>query len=561
MKAEEAAFQPSRRQLTWFLFFRVLVVTIFLGGAAVYQWRSLESATISSLSSIFFVLGSLYYLQALIASFLLPRARRFRLFIQSQIAWDLVFVACLTVLTGGLKSFFSFLFVLIILSSSVFLGRREILVVASAAAILYGSLLDLQFYGYLPEIGGMGLNDKVDARDFFYAIFIHVMAFFLTGLLGGTLSERLRKSEQALEKKEIDFEELERLNRTILDNITSGLMIVNAAGRIRSFNAAASRITGFSLEEIYNRDIRELFPAMPVFQGTDFAVVRRREGSILDRHGKRRTLGYATSLVEDPEGISLLITFQDLTHLKEMEDQLKRADRLAAVGKLASGMAHEIRNPLASISGSVQLLMDAANIRVEDRRLMQIVVKEADRLSGLLNDFLVYARPRAPQPSFVDAAALLDEMVEMLYADKRFAAVEIRREYSPGTVMRFDREQIHQSLLNLAINAAEAMGPSGGCLTLGLDERTSALFVEDTGPGIPEAIRERIFDPFFTTKDSGTGLGLATVYAIVEAHGGHIRVTPGRNGFGTRFTLRLPGRAQVEAKPGYASLQDLPALL
>jgi two-component system sensor histidine kinase PilS (NtrC family) len=224
-----------------------------------------------------------------------------------------------------------------------------------------------------------------------------------------------------------------------------------------------------------------------------------------------------------------------------MEEQLKWADRLAAVGRLASGMAHEIRNPLASISGSVQLLMDGSHVSDEDRRLMEIVVKEADRLSNLLTDFLIFARPTPPKPVEVDASALLDELADILIADSRFSGVKILREYPSGVRMHLDRQKFHQALWNLAINGAEAMA-SRGVLILGIDPDASAVYVEDSGPGISEDIRDKIFDPFFTTKDRGTGLGLATVYAIVEAHGGEIELASGAKG-GIRFTIRLHGKA------------------
>ncbi len=199
-----------------------------------------------SLSPLYLLVG-VSYLQALLSAGLLPKVRRLRLFAQAQVVWDLLFVAILIYCTGGIDSIFSFLFLLVIVSSSVFLRRKEVLFVASAAAILYGSLLDLQFYGYLPHLRSLIFPERIEGRQVFYAVFVNVLAFFLTGFLSGTVSERLRRSEQALERRETDFEELEHLNRSILANITSGLMIVDSQGRIRSFNSAAGKITGFSL--------------------------------------------------------------------------------------------------------------------------------------------------------------------------------------------------------------------------------------------------------------------------------------------------------------------------
>lgn len=534
----DAKPEPSRRHLSWFLFFRVLIITLFLGGTIAYQLRGGLDRAHPALPYLYLLVG-ISYLHALLSAAVLPSTRRLRLFTQTQIVWDLLFCSALIYISGGTESIFSFLFILIIVAGAVFLTRKELLFTASAAAILYGSLLDLQYYGYLPLAAGLSFPVRIDGLDVFYAVFVNVVAFFLTALLAGTLSERLRKSERALERKEIDYEELEELNRTILANVTGGLMIVNPLGRIRSFNAAAERITGYTLRDVYDRDVRSLFPGLSVFNGR-FKVVSRGEGRFVDGVQRERVLGYASSLVKDPQEktVGLLVTFQDLTQLKDMEAQLQRADRLAAVGRFASGMAHEIRNPLASISGSVQLLMEGSHVTAEDRRLMGIVVKEADRLSALLTDFLVYARPTPPKTAEEDVSLLLDELAAMVAADPRFSAVEIRRDCPPAVRMRFDRQQLHQALWNLAINGAEAMA-GGGILRLGCDPREQAIYVEDSGPGIPDAVREKIFDPFFTTKAQGTGLGLATVHTIIEGHGGSIEAAPGAAS-GTRVTIRLP---------------------
>jgi two-component system, NtrC family, sensor histidine kinase PilS len=249
-----------------------------------------------------------------------------RLVCPVQIVWDLLFAVALVYITGGIDSPFAFLFILIIISASFFLRRREIFIVAAAAAILYGSLLDLQYYGYLPQIGGLIFPQQIDARQMFYAVFVNVLAFLLTAMLCAILAERMRRSEQALEKKSIDYEELESLNRTILANIASGLMIVNPAGRIRSFNAAAENMTGYNLVDVYDRDVRELFPAFAVYDGT-LQIVERGEGFFDSREAGRRLLGYASSLVKGADGPDSRPAgyLQDLmTWFKEMEERLKR---------------------------------------------------------------------------------------------------------------------------------------------------------------------------------------------------------------------------------------------
>lgn len=533
--------KPSRKHLGWFLLLRVLFICIFLGGTVIYQVRDGLAASHPALPYFYLLIG-VSFAHALASALSLPKVNNLGFFTRTQIAWDLVFCLLLIYLTGGTESPFPFLFVFIIISSSVFFSTRETLVVAAAASIFYGGLIDFQYYQLVPRLAGIPALGPVSGREAFYTIFIHVAAFFLTALLSGALSDRWRRSEAALVEQKIDYEELEALNGAILRNISSGLMIVNSHGRIRLFNRAASLITGLSLEAVYNRRVEEMFPGLDLLSGEQFQFHQRTEGEILDGAGQSRILGYATSSIRDPQDreLGLLVSFQDLTQIKEMEDQLKRSDRLAAIGRLSSAMAHEIRNPLASISGSVQLLMETEGVSDEDRRLMGIVVKEADRLSALLTDFLSYARPKPPQTEECDIARLLDELIDICQADPRFSGVDIHRDYVAGTQFLVDRDQVRQALWGLLINASEAL-VDGGDISIGIDRDLGVIAIEDSGPGIPAEIADRVFEPFFTTKVSGSGLGLATVYSLVEGHGGHVELVSGGQG-GARFLLKFgPG--------------------
>lgn len=531
------------RFLYWYLLVRLLVIALFLSGTIVNQVRS--AVVDSQILDWLYLLAAVCLVQSLVFPALFSLRQRNKLLLRCQICWDLLFVTALIFLDGGIASHLSFLYIFIIFSVSIFLSRREVFVAASAAAILYGGLLDLQYYSMLPVFAAFPAN-AVSSRAIFYNIFISVIVFYLIAFLSSLLAERLRHSELALKKREIDFEELENLNQIILENIPSGLIIINNAGRVRSFNAGATTITGYYLESIYNRPISELFPEMIVLEGDEFKTVARGETCLVDKQGDRRPVGFTSSIVRDVSGetLGLLITFQDLSRLKEMEDQLKRADRLAAAGQLAAGMAHEIRNPLASISGSVQLLMEDDKLEQQDRRLMGIVVREAERLNALLTDFLVFARPSPLCYESVDLAELLDELVALVAADERFKDIELQMDYKSDLEWYCDRSQLRQALLNLMVNGAEAM-EHGGRLICGLDSEVSAVFIEDTGSGIPDAIRDKVFDPFFTTKDSGTGLGLATVHAIVEAHQGRLDLVKAEGG-GERFIISMPSPDMVK---------------
>ncbi len=539
-----SSHSAPRRLLSWYLAVRLTVVCLFLGGTILYQlqqgsWASSPAARYLTYLTLFAVF------QTIFSGFVLKQIKRYRGFINAQISWDLLFVVSILYLTGGVESLYSFLFILVIIASSVFCPRPQLLVVASAASILYGSLLDLQYYGYLPVLPGHSISKDLQHTDVFYAVFLHLGAFFLTALLSGALAERLRRSEEAREKREIDYEELARLNQSMLTNINSGLMVINAAGRIRSFNSAASKITGYSLEEVYNRPIEAILPEFGPFDSESMVDIERGETNYFKNEKEILTLGYSASRVVDNnnESLGLLIAFQNLTEYKALEDQLKRADRLAAVGRLASGLAHEIRNPLASISGSVQLLLEDEKVNEEDRHLMNIVIKEADRLSVLLSDFLDFARPSAVQLELIDIASLVDELIALVNASGQFQDVVIEKNYSGPISMNIDPQKMYQVLWDLLINAGEAARPEGK-IRIDINAAQGEIVIEDTGAGIADEDLDRLFEPFYTTKDKGTGLGLANVYANVEAHQGRIYVEPGSLG-GARFIIELPEQCRI----------------
>lgn len=520
----------SRRRIGWYLGGRVLTAALILIATVTYQQLNHANSDFDPLHWLY-LFALLFGIESL-AAFVLSRfLRRSELFLQSQIAWDLLFSTLMVFLTGGIESPFVFLFILVILSASVFLQQRQTLIVAAASAILYGSLIDLQYFGYLPL-----LTSALPAlHTVLYAVYANILAFFLTAFLGGILSARLHKSEQALKEKEIDYEELDRLNRAIVSNIGSGLLTINPAGQIRVFNQGAERILGMSQSEVYGRDVREILPELTIYDGS-FIHTRRDEGTFLDGNGKKLTLGFNTTLIAgvDKKEDNLLLSFQDLTHVKAIEEQLRRNDRLIAVGQLAAGLAHEIRNPLASISGSVQLLLEGGGISTNDQRLLQIVLREAERLNLLLGDFLRFARPTPPMLEHHDLAQILDDLIEVVKGDPRFSDIQFLTDYTSGDFL-CDGRQLRQALLNLIINAAEALN-GVGTIRLHADTDPVTIRVEDSGPGLLPEVQKQLFNPFFTTKENGTGLGLATVHAIVSAHGGRIEVTRSVLG-GAAFTL------------------------
>ena len=367
--------------------------------------------------------------------------------------------------------------------------------------------------------------------------------------LTGSLAERARKSENALLDKVIDYEELERLYSSIVTNLTSGLLTINREGKIRVFNHYAEKLTGITQGEAYDKPLEEVIPEFGTF-AQDASFVKRGELLYHASKGEVYTLGFSSALLTDKMGeqVGSIINFQDLTQIKQMEVELKRSDRLAAVGKLSAGIAHEIRNPLAAISGSVQLIANGNSVTADDKKLLEITLRETDRLNKLIKDFLAYARPVQPTKVTVRMKNFLADIQALLSTDLRFERVNINYTVPVDFKITVDVDQFKQVFWNLLVNAAESM-QNGGCIDVDIipyadfydtsNKDFVKIVVSDTGCGMDAEQVNRLFEPFYTTKIDGTGLGLATVYRIVEAHDGKINVSSIK-GTGTVFTIFLP---------------------
>jgi two-component system sensor histidine kinase PilS (NtrC family) len=500
----------------------------------------------------------------------LGRVRNPMRFAAMQLAADLCVVTLLVHFSGGHESVFSFLYVAVTAYGAVLLEPRSALGAATASALAYGAVLLVEQLGYGIEFSGG--RDAVHAAVATAHWGVHVGALFLVGALGSVVSGELRRAGAELDRSSDVNRRLRDLNAQIVRSLNSGLLTADGDGRVGSFNPEAERITGWRAPDAIGCHVDEVLPGAwelltaPAGQGLE--PVRRMRIAYRSRRGSDRFLGLAGSDLRDARGVPTghVLIFQDVTHVVEMETELTQRERLAAVGEMAAKIAHEIRNPLAAISGSVQILRSDAERAREDepRRLMDIVVREADRLSGLITDFLGYARPRPPAREPVALWQVANEVVEMLRATAP-DGVAIEMSGDPRVGVLGDPGQLRQVLWNLCINGVEAM-PKGGTLRVTVSggpeppqgraarsrravqeigarwhtcvERCAEVAVADEGEGIDPERLERLFEPFYTTKPGGTGLGLATVHRIVEAHDGELLVesSPGR---GTRFRIRL----------------------
>jgi two-component system sensor histidine kinase PilS (NtrC family) len=496
----------------------------------------------------------------------LRRARNLRRFGAVQVGLDLVIVTALVHFTGGADSIFVSLYVPVVVYGALCFDRRGAVLGAALAAFGFGGLLVAEKIGILRSFGGAtswsALVTLFGAQG---------GALVLAAFLASFLSRELQLADQALDRSRRDLHRLQRLHARTVESLLSGLFTTDREGRITSFNPEAERISGGRADEFLGRRVAEVLPGLAMLlDPSDERRSPRARLGYRNRRGEALHLGASASVLREADGSPAghVVIFQDVSAVVEMERRLRRTEKLAAVGELAAAIAHEVRNPLAAISGSIQLLDAAATQDVRDGepgRLMAIVLRETERLNRLISDFLQYARPAALRLESVAVAPLVAETLEMLAAGE---GKEIRASarIDPELRVRADPAQLRQLLWNLFLNAAQAMegrgelrveaevqkAPAaqdefGEIRTASRGEGASGveISVSDSGVGIDPEVLDRIFDPFFTTKAAGTGLGLATVHRIAEAHGGQISVESSR-GAGAIFRIWLPG---AEARP------------
>jgi two-component system sensor histidine kinase PilS (NtrC family) len=558
----------EKNRLIRFVLARVVVVSLFLLSTTILNIRESDGMPEYAFSGIARLVVASYLVSLFSLSVLWATNRFHRTLSYLQIVWDVGFVTLLLLLTGGVSSPYSFLYLLTIISASILLSRREAITAASLCAILYGAIMDLHYFGKLATLGLPPESAlQFEPGALFFIIFINIVAFIITALLTGYLADRLKASETALRKQTINLEELERLNSSIVSNINSGLLTITNEGKVRVFNRYAEQLTGISQAAAYDRPLPEVLPGFVPFMGR-ISTLLREELEHRTPTGETLVFGFKSAPFTDKDGnpLGVIIDFQDLTQMKKMKAELERADRLAAIGELSARIAHEIRNPLASISGSVQLIAEGRSIDPQDRKLLDIVLRETERLNKLIRDFLAYARPVPPNKTKVPLGRLIDDLKSLLEADKRFSGIMIRNECPEELIAAVDGDQFRQVFWNLFVNAADAMGGEGTITVSAVatgevpdagGPQPVAISVTDTGSGMNEEELRQLFEPFRSTKPGGTGLGLAMVYRIIETHGGRIAVSSAK-GKGTVFTVTLPGEQAREGMS--AGFENLPGV-
>lgn len=530
----------------WFLAFRSVTAVLLLISGINFLRSSAFNVTLLSLYAAFTLIYIIYnvasrhyseeYMDSIVIIIL---------------SCELMIEGLLVNHVGGNFSPFILFFILTIISAAPFFHLVGSIVTATIAGTLYAFpiFFDLSFIyeGIIEPSGLAGMG--ISSDEAFYTVFLHLCLFYISAFISGYFAERLFFTSRELTSIRLETEE-------ILEQMRSGLMTVNAAGKIVYFNHTAGRILdidpryarGKNLADVLSDEYSEF--KRYILSGLYNGRADARSEIIIRKKRERREMpiGLSSSILLDDNNLrGIIILFQDLTDVKKLNERIMVAERLAAVGQMAAGIAHEIRNPLASISGSVEVLKDELHLEGENSRLLELILKESSRLNTILSDFLNFARISKTPSGRCDLSAVINEIRDLIKGDNRIAGnVDISFEvHRPVLMVVGGEDQIKQILWNLILNSAQALNSDGGTVLVktedyrdGSDDMVK-LTVADDGPGIPEDIKKRMFDPFFSTRADGTGLGLPIVARIVDCLGGRIEVESSPE-TGTIFVVLLP---------------------
>lgn len=523
-----------RTWLAWLVKARIIIITFLLGielAVSTLLRAPIPTVPFASLIALWYTIGAFF---AVLLHLWHDDAMHARL----QIFTDLALCTVLIWVTGGSESSLNFVYALVIIIASILLSRAFAYLVAALAFISYGAVVELAYFGLIRAYW----NVRPDLRSVQVLIFINLFAYAAIAYLATSLSQKLRQTSVALHDKSGELENLQALHENIVAAMSGGLITTDVSGRVKVLNPSAEKLLERSPVEMYGRSVADLFlDRMPTFD--EFPA--NCELHSLTPSGTEKTFRVTIVPLIIAEGglAGYVYTFDDLTEVRRLEREVRLRERLAALGRMAAAIAHEVKQPLSGIAGSVKVLAQIAELGDDERRLVNIVVRESERLNQIINDILDYTQEKSYQRSFTNLIPLLADTLTLLEnrCSDTGSKVQIVRRFTVNqAVALVDGDRMRQVFWNLCENACRAM-PQGGTLTVSLrdDGDHWAIGFSDTGCGLTAQELDKVFEPFHGNFEGGTGLGLAIVYRILQAHDGSVAVysSPGR---GAEFVVELP---------------------
>ncbi len=544
--------------LPWVIKIRFVIISFVF--AIHYAIHALVAGP-SSISSINYlgIVVILWYVLGLFYLIYNQISRDYLLQAYLQIYSDIVIITAIVHVTGDLESNYLSLYLVSIILASILLPRARAFVVAAVSFVFMGSLLELAYLPVLypditvshPAFGFLSTASvvPVDLGTLQVKIFASLFGYFAVAYLSSYLAESLRKASAELRYKRGEVASLQAINENIIQSMRDGLITTDLEGIITELNPAGAAILGYDPSELKGKPIIVVFWSVQVDRRRvprDPSSAKARQ-EIIYRHpgGEQRVLGVSVSPLMVPESsvVGYVYNFQDLTDEKRLEAEYRAKDRLATLGHLAAGIAHEVRNPLASIAGSVKVLQTIAQLDDDQAKLIEIVSRESERLVKLVSDFLLYSREQRFEFREVDLTNLLEETLLLVEHHPLFSPnCRLTRNFPRYPVAAWvDPDKIRQVFWNICDNSMKAM-PKGGALHAEIDGNGASevrIVLSDTGEGFTEVQLEKLFEPFQSGFSEGTGLGLAIVHQIVQGHNGRIRVKS-QPGGGAQFVIELP---------------------
>lgn len=541
-----AAEFDERTWLAWLVKARIIIITFLLGiGLVIVRLThtNIEQTQFVSVILLWYTLAVFFVVLQTILQDAKIQAR-------VQILTDVGMATALIYVSGGIDTSFNFLYPLVIIVASILLPRWWAYLTASLSFIGFGAVLELTYFGKIRSYS----VTQPDLKSLQAIIFINFFAYLAIAYLSSSLSQKLRQVDVELQDKSGALENLQIRHENIIHSMRGGLITTGLDGRIVLINVPGERLLERQGNEIQGSRVDEIFldrlPDVDSFSVT--GEVRSKTPS-----GIEKTFGVTVSPLRQINYtvIGYVYTFDDLTDIRRLEREVRMRDRLAAVGRMAAGIAHEIRNPLASIAGSVQVLSGISSMNEEQRTLVDIVTRESERLNNIISDFLVYSRDKQMKTAPVDLVGLLDDTLTLLknhpQQARPDARVEIVRDFAVTKAVSIaDGDRMKQVFWNLSENALRAMSDGGGRLVVGLSDEGKEwrIIFADSGIGIEQGRLEKIFEPFQPGFAVGTGLGLAIVYQILQAHGAKISVNS-KAGQGAEFSIQMAKAARGMSRP------------